>query len=120
MNSPEGVAAGLTDSDLYTVKGQEKAMKVFTGQNISALQAKGVPVTLQTLYFTHHFGKKYIDVFKGKDSDRLPDYFTKGVVPEKNPKFRSMNVKTLGGLKDYLDDALARGERTLPKQANKD
>jgi hypothetical protein len=123
MNTPEGKKAGLTKKG-WTSKNtdqQEAAMRVLTKLNARSLKRYNIPIDIESLYFAHHFGtSRAPEVYKKSNSTKLrSDFFTSAEANSnfytKQHKNRPKKPKTVGELKQYIRDALARGERRALK-----
>jgi len=116
MNSPEGRAAKLTKkgwTSRPSTGQQEKAMRILTKMNARKLDAMGVPININTIYFAHHFGTKFAkDVWLSPDKTKLPkDLMTPQVVKNNNLQ----DVKTVADMKAYIEGVLDRGREGVEK-----
>lgn len=119
INTAEGKAAGLTMADRLSrnPKYQKIGMKILTKMNAKALQNKGVPVNIETIYFAHHFGIKHAEaVYLSPDSKKLPRDLLSSAVLRANPQLQREGVKTTGDMKQYIRRALQRGVRSYERR----
>ena len=120
MNTPEGRAAGLTMNGRLSRRSsqQEKAMRILTKYNVAQMRRDGVPINIETVYFAHHFSPQYAsEVYNGNNSDKLSKNLLSNSVLKANPQLRKQNVKTAGGMKKYIREALMRGQRALQESS---
>jgi hypothetical protein len=122
VNSPEGKEAKLTIGGRMqrNQKQQETAIRIFTEWNMKELVKTKTPITLESLYFKHHFGRaanaELVYNAGVKDTAKIPSgLFSKAAI-RANPKLKPL--KTIGDVKGYILDALERGLRH-PKYVEK-
>ncbi|MDV7391724.1 hypothetical protein RZS08_10240, partial [Arthrospira platensis SPKY1] len=97
---------------------QETGMDILTNWNIRDLKRNDVPISLESIYFAHHFGVRYArDIYRGQsDKDKLPKGLLNSAVVKANPA--TERIKTVGDMKRYIKDALDRGIRERNKRMN--
>lgn len=117
---------GLTiDGRRNSTSQQRLAFKLLTRENAIALSRNGIEPNLESLYAAHHFGQSLaIQLYQGRDSDKIPSGFIEKSVRKANPWIdgRSRNikrvVKTKGDMKQSLRDLLAIGKKNYIESLN--
>lgn len=118
MNTPEGRAAGLTESGRLArnPKQQETAMRIWSKRLAKELSKNNIEVSLETIYFGHHFGIGAINkygraVFMGPPNKNIPKGFLTPEIKLANPW--TERVKTNADMVKELRRLLKRGEQIM-------
>ena len=125
MNTPEGrgviTEAGRTSSN---PKQQELAVRIYSRLVKDALKKNKVPITIESIYFGHHFGWPKAgqygkDIFLGKSTGKLPKDLLTNEIKEQNPNLVKWKVKTNGDMRMYLKRLLKRGAKIRLERTGK-
>lgn len=117
INTKEGKEARLTMAGRLGRKNwqQEKGMQILTEGNARILKKVGVPLTTETLYFTHHFGVDNADeVYGTKDRKavkKLPKALRAPRILSANPQLKG--IKTTEQMRAYILKVVKRGEQGI-------
>ncbi len=120
-STPEGRREGLTSANdgrlSMDTREQEIAMRILTKYNVTSLRRDNVPISLDSIYFAHHFGTKHASKIYGEDvsvKDTLPTSLITKQVEKQNPK--TGGLVTVGDMRRYIRNAIERGRKAYEDQ----